>query len=439
MNAGARISNTICSPPPSLIPNRSYGMTFRPHLIASLVAASLGAPTLALAADATWAQGSGTFAWATGANWTPTAAPGATSGTTNTDTAVFNNNPGATTGTVTVDANRNLQNIIINQSSNAATSPYSFGGGPFRLTSGGAVTFNSSIATGTIRTIFNSASVILGDTAGGTYSFTSNRISGANIGGLVFNNNATVSGAASTGNTMTLTLNGNSPSSHTSFGNSIRSVVSDGTGGGKLAVTKAGTGTWVLFGDNTYTGATTVNAGTLMLYGSTGSGSAVAVNSGGTLVGGGTINGAATLNSGGHLQAGNLGNTGTSTVGTLTMGSLTSSGGGFLDIEFSSISLYDVYAITGALTLTGTTNVNLFAVATSNPFITQGTYTIMTAASISGFNASSFTVANAQSGLTYNFNNTGTAITLEVVPEPSTYALLGLGLGAVLWRIRRRR
>jgi fibronectin-binding autotransporter adhesin len=47
--------------------------------------------------------------------------------------------------------------------------------------------------------------------------------------------------------------------------NTISSILSDGTGGGTVALTKEGTTTWALASDNTYTGGTTVNDGTLEL------------------------------------------------------------------------------------------------------------------------------------------------------------------------------
>jgi autotransporter-associated beta strand protein len=409
-------------------------MTFRPYLVASLVAASLSAPSWTQAADATWFVNSGT--WATGANWTPATAPGATTGNTNTDTATFLDNATGALRTIAVDAGRNVQNIVINQSTSIvspATGAYSFSSGSLVLTSGGSITYNNNVVGGvTSRAIFNQP-ITLGGASGGTYAFTSNR-SSTNAGGLVLNGSAPISGQATAGNTMTLTLNGNSTAFNTSNANSVRGVISDGAAGGKVALTKDGAGTWMLFGNQTYTGATTVNAGTLIIYGSTAAASAVTVNSGATFTGTGTVNGSTTLTDGSHLQAG----IGTGTVATFNLASLNTADGAIMDIEFG-VNTNDRIAVSGQLSLSGTTDINLYALGTTNPFLTEGTYTIITAGSITGFSASSFSVANAQSGFTYNFNNTGTAITLDVVPEPSTYALLGLGLAAVLWRARRLR
>ena len=64
-----------------------------------------------VAADASWTGGTGTQLWSTGTNWSPTSAPGATSGTTNSDTATFNTAAGATT--ITIDAGRNLLNLPV--------------------------------------------------------------------------------------------------------------------------------------------------------------------------------------------------------------------------------------------------------------------------------------------------------------------------------------
>src|SRR3954465_3573954 len=83
------------------------------------------------AADATWTNDAAST-WVTGANWNPNAAPGATSGTTNADTATFN--PVITANrTVTVDANRNVSNIVFN----ANTKTYTLATGPLVLSAGG--------------------------------------------------------------------------------------------------------------------------------------------------------------------------------------------------------------------------------------------------------------------------------------------------------------
>jgi autotransporter-associated beta strand protein len=80
---------------------------------------------------------------------------------------------------------------------------------------------------------------------------------------------------------------------------------------GSLALTKIGTGTLILTGNNTYSGATTISNGTLLVNGSIGN-SAVSVASGATLGGAGTIGGVVTVASGGTLAPG-------TSIGTLTL------------------------------------------------------------------------------------------------------------------------
>ncbi len=84
----------------------------------------------------------------------------------------------------------------------------------------------------------------------------------------------------------------------------INSVIANGNGNSTL--TKAGTGTLILGGNNTYSGTTFVNAGTLLANNataSTGSG-AVQVNNSGTLGGTGKITGAVTLNNSATIDGG---------------------------------------------------------------------------------------------------------------------------------------
>jgi fibronectin-binding autotransporter adhesin len=64
--------------------------------------------------------------------------------------------------------------------------------------------------------------------------------------------------------------------------NEIAGSLSDATNGGKLAITKTGTGKWVLSGTNTYTGSTSVQTGTLAFVGGS-QASPITVDSGASL------------------------------------------------------------------------------------------------------------------------------------------------------------
>ena len=95
---------------------------------------------------------------------------------------------------------------------------------------------------------------------------------------------------AFTGNgSRTLTLGGSN-----SGNNSLAVVIGD-QGTNATSVTKTGTGKWILTGENTYTGITSISAGTLVIDGSTHAGSAVNVAAGATLAGSGMAGGNVTV------------------------------------------------------------------------------------------------------------------------------------------------
>jgi autotransporter-associated beta strand protein len=189
-------------------------------------------------------------------------------------------------------------------------------------------------------------------------------------------------------------------------------------------ITKSGAGT--LRFNNTVAGPVTVTAGTL----------------GGNT----TISGLVTLNSGATLAPGN-------SIGTMNFNAgLTLDSSSTVRMEISNISgsADRINVSGGQLTYAG----NLVFDAASMAGVTDNTYTLFntTGATTTGSWSSvalasggspAFTndggiwTRNAGDGNVWTYNQS--LGTLTVVPEPSTYALMGVGAAFVLWRIRRRK
>ena len=138
-------------------------------------------------------------------------------------------------------------------------------------------------------------------------------------------------------------------------GNTLISGIISGIAGSTL--TKDGSGTLTLTGNNTYTGGTTVNGGTLLVNNTAGSGTgtgAVTVNSAGTTLGGtGTISGSVTVNAGANIAPGNGGNnTAILQTGALTLASTSNFR---VDINGTTAGTgYDrLNVTTGGVTITG--------------------------------------------------------------------------------------
>jgi fibronectin-binding autotransporter adhesin len=243
----------------SLSTSLSFSFLFRFLLIFSALTVTMGGNARAQVTS-TWNTTTGS--WASPAtNWSNNAIPGATSGVSSPDTAVFGSS-GA--GTVTVDTYRNIDNITFNGSS-----AYTLSGGNLYLTNGGELqNTSSSTAIQNINTPINLE---------GNYTFDSS--SGTTADVLLFGGSANISEQA----TGILTLQGTNTGTNT-----INGVISDSVST-PLTLSKTGSGTWILENANTYRGGTIISSGKLLVGNSASLGTGTITLSGGALGGMGNV------------------------------------------------------------------------------------------------------------------------------------------------------
>ena len=261
---------------------------------------------------------------------------------------------------------------------------------------------------------------------------------------IVINNSAVEFGTVTTGYGVT----------NVSVNMALNGVIS---GGGALIKTNANTLT--LGGANTYAGGTTINQGALVVNGSVGD---VRVNATGSLGGSGTV-GAVTLTSGSFLNPGN-------SPGLLTAASSSWAAGSTYNWEINQASggtagvNWDVFSVTGALdlsALSSTAKMNLvlqslpamddFSASSEYSWVFAQAGSLLGAGLADGTNVTdlfNITATAFNSGVLPNGGfkvEVGTTdglrtLNLMAVPEPSTGAMLVLGLvGLVGMRALRRK
>jgi len=345
------------------------------------------------------------------------------------------------------------------------------------VVSGGTLGVNGSLASGSVSV--GTGAVLAGSgTIAGLVSST-----GSIIGSLTFSNDVTINNG---GTAAASAFNGNITDNGT-----ITSAVNVQSGkilSGSGSVTNTVTGTSatingsaLTLGDTTLYGASTLSGhniansvtvagGTTTLTGTTKSTSALTVAAGATLNANGTIDGSAAVSGllkGNSTLTGNLSLTsGTLSSGnspgiTTVQGDFTMDSSSKLVAEVSGTvagSSYDQVKVSGNVSLAGTLDLSTLSGLAQGTTITlidnrsNGTTTgyfssIITSGSTYAVTSGStytFTIGTTEYSLSYTSNGDGDGygndVTLSVVPEPGTWAMLvgGIGMLGFVQRLRRR-
>jgi fibronectin-binding autotransporter adhesin len=208
------------------------------------------------------------------------------------------------------------------------------------------------------RTIRHEADVSNRNNGSGLY----NNGTGALIfSGSVFNTPFVASGNG--GRTTTFTLGG----SFTGSANEIRGVIQNNDSTSLIAITKSGIGTWILKGDNTFTGATTISGGgTLVLDYTTNSGRKLSNTPATFTLGGGTL----------VLKGGSYTEVASGTTLSANTGSSISRDGGTSKISLGALTLNLASLSISETNLATTTTLNATGLSNASSILPFGRVTV---------------------------------------------------------------
>jgi autotransporter-associated beta strand protein len=273
-----------------------------------------------------------------------------------------------------------------------------------------------------------------GSTATTAASTASTALVRASVAGLTVGN--AISGTGITGGTTIIAINTATKTVTLSAAATVATAATITSAGlvNITSLTKAGTGKWILSGNNTYTGGTTVSTGTLLINGnSTAATGAVSVSAGATLGGNGTIGGATSLATTAKLDS--IGSTLSFTkdaANALNLSGIT--GGGNLLFDLSTNDKVTLTSTTANALNVGTLDFADFTFSGA----TVGIYTLFDANSaiLGSIGTASGDLGGGLTG-TLSFGGTNDVL-FSVVPEPATWALLAFSLTTVMVLRRRR-
>ena len=358
-------------------------------------------------------------------------------------TLSFNSGFGGTGATHNLNAANSVAGLSLTTGASNivnANASGSIGTANLAISGGGTVNLNhaSAISDGTNPIRIDNGTITHGAASAATLTLTNRPIQLNGAGQATINNNNTASSSANiltlgggvsstAAGAKTLTLGGTNVGLNTISGN-----ITNGSGGGSVVLSKTGVGTWVLSGNNTYTGLTTVsNNGTLILSGdNTAMTGGVTLSAGTSLVPKLHINSATALGTG-TLNFGGGAATDTVQIDNSSAGAVTVSTANAITLNrnFTFVGTQSLNLGTGTTTIGGITAPGARVISVSANTLTFGGVITETLAGIgiTKQGIGSLTLASANNSFSGSVTLTGGTTNITKLADSGSNSSLGTG------------